>query len=260
MFDKKELENQIATSWLGRSFYFYEEIPSTNSHAKKLTKNESLHGVLIVADHQSEGRGQYDRQWKTNAGQNLTFSLILEPPNAERLILLTLACALAIEEALAEVVRTPCIIKWPNDILCEGKKLCGILTETVFSGNVLDRVVVGIGLNVNQTNFGDELADTAVSLKQIAGGKQDLSRENILAAILQKMEYRYRLWLQHDSQIVKQINLKLQGFGQWRKLQVDGNILQGKYKFLGVNERGELMVLDENLDIKKFTYEQIRIL
>lgn len=260
MFDKKELENQIATSWLGRSFYFYEEIPSTNSHAKKLPKNESLHGVLIVADHQVKGRGQYDRQWETNAGQNLTFSVILEPPNANRLILLTLACALAIEDALEEIAETACIIKWPNDILCNGRKLCGILTETVFSGNVLDRVVVGIGLNVNQTDFAGELSGTAVSLKQTAGAKQDFSREKLLAVILQKMEYRYRMWSQHDSRLVKQINQKLQGYGEWRKLKVDGRILKGKYKFLGVNEIGELMALNEDFDVKKFAYEQIRVL
>jgi BirA family biotin operon repressor/biotin-[acetyl-CoA-carboxylase] ligase len=260
LFDQKELENHIATSWLGRSFYFIEELSSTNLYAKKIPNKKSLHGELIVADHQTGGRGQYQRKWKSKAGENLTFSLIFEPSNAERLPLLTLSCAMAIEDTLEDFAGISCKIKWPNDILCTNKKLCGILTETVFSGNNLNRVVVGIGININQTEFEGELKEKAVSLRQAAKKDREISREYFLARLLQKIEYRYHMWQQHNPELVKQINQKLEGFGEWRKLQVEGSILQGEYKFLGVNEKGELMVLDENIDVKKFSYEQIRIL
>lgn len=260
MFDIKQLEEELATSWLGRSFYFLDEIPSTNSYAKNLSNEESLHGALIVADHQTGGRGQYDRKWVTYGDDNLTFSLIFEPPNAERLPLLTLACALAVEDTLEDFSGISCKIKWPNDILYKDKKLCGILTETVFSGNTLVQVIVGIGININQTDFGAELKETAVSLRQAAKTEIEISREYFLARLLQKVEFRYQMWSEHNVNLEKQVNLKLEGYGEWRKIQVDGSIWEGKYKFLGVNNSGELLVLDRDLNIRKFAYEQIRIL
>lgn len=257
MFDSKLFEKQLATSWLGRSFYFFEELPSTNSYAKKLKESGPLHGALVLTDHQTAGRGQYDRKWDTDSGQNLTFSLIFEPQKAERLSLLTLACALSITEAIYETCGILSVLKWPNDILVEGKKLSGILTETLFLGNRLERVVVGIGLNVFQTEFEAGLANKTTSLKLEADPK--CSREELLAYILQKVEYRYRLWSQYNPDLVKEINKAMIGFGEWRKLLVNGEQFGGEYKFLGVNESGELTVLDKELDIKTFAFEQVRV-
>lgn len=257
MFDKELFEKHLATSWLGRSFYFFKELPSTNSYAKKLKEPGSLHGAVVITDHQTSGRGQSDRKWETSAGQNLTFSLIFEPQKAERFSLLTLACALSITEVINELCGISAVLKWPNDILHNGKKLSGILTETLFLGNHLERVVVGIGLNVFQTEFESDLSREASSLKLEA----DLTceREELLAKILQKIEYRYRLWNQYSPELVKQINKVMIGFGEWRVLIVNGEQLEEKYKFLGVNEAGELMALNKNLDVKTFVYEQVRV-
>ncbi|MFD2530873.1 biotin--[acetyl-CoA-carboxylase] ligase [Gracilimonas halophila] len=257
MFDKELFEKHLATSWLGRSFYFFEELPSTNSYAKKIKDMGSLHGAVVLTDHQTGGRGQYDRKWHTSAGENLTFSLIFEPQKAERFSLLTLACALSITEVINEMCGIPAVLKWPNDILHDGKKLSGILTETLFLGNHLERVVVGIGLNVYQTEFEGNLSDQASSLKLEA--KADCPREELLANILQKIEYRYRLWNQHNAKLVKEINKVMIGFGEWKSLKVNGENLQGKYKFLGVNEAGELLALNKDLDLKTFAYEQVRV-
>lgn len=257
MFDKELFERQIATSWLGRSFYFFEELPSTNSYAKKLNGEGTQHGTLVLTDNQSGGRGQYDRKWKADPGKNLTFSLVFEPQKAERFTLLTLACALAVSEIVNACAEVDTKLKWPNDILCDGKKLCGILTETQFSGNKLERVVVGLGLNVNQAKFEGELAKKATSLSKECG--EEFSREKVLADILQKIEYRYRLWNQFNSDLVKQINRSLIGFGEWTHLEVNNEKLEEEYKFLGVNEAGALIALNKDFDIRTFSHEQVRV-
>ena len=257
MFDTELFERHLATSWLGRSFYFFEELPSTNSYAKQLNGESSQHGALILTDNQTGGRGQYDRKWKAEPGKNLTFSLIFEPQKAERFTLLTLACALAISEIVNSCAEVSAKLKWPNDILCNDKKLCGILTETQFSGNKVERVVVGIGLNVNQTDFKGELAEKATSLRKECS--EEFSREKLMAEILQKVEYRYRLWSQFNADLVKQINRALIGFGEWTHLEVNNEKLEEEYKFLGVNEAGCLIALNKDFDIRTFSHEQVRV-
>jgi BirA family biotin operon repressor/biotin-[acetyl-CoA-carboxylase] ligase len=257
LFDPKFFKKELTTSWLGCSFYFFEEMPSTNSFAKKVREDSPLHGSVVLTDHQTGGRGQHERKWMTEKGQNLTFSLIFEPKKAERFTLLTLTCALAVRDVINELSGLETLLKWPNDILNDGKKLCGILTETQFSGNSLERIVVGIGLNVNQQKFPGELADIATSISKESSRK--ISREKLLAEILQNIEYRYRLWNQFNADLVKDINRAMVGFGEWTSLVLNGEKLAGEYKFLGVNEVGELVALNEDLDVKRFAYEQIRV-
>ncbi|MEX2605482.1 MAG: biotin--[acetyl-CoA-carboxylase] ligase [Gracilimonas sp.] len=260
MFDTKLFEKHLATSWLGRSFSFFEELPSTNSYAKSIEGEKRLHGSLVLTDYQTKGRGQYERDWIVEAGKNLTFSLVFLPDKAERLTLLTLASALAIAEAIDEFSAISTQLKWPNDILHGGKKLCGLLTETQFTGNKLEKVVVGIGINVNQEKFQGELEETATSilLGSPDSGKT-LSREKLLAEVLKKMEYCYRQWDNSEEKLVKDINQKMAGFGKWIKLKVNGETLAGKYKFLGVNSVGELVALNKDLDVRTFSYEQVRV-
>lgn len=257
MFNSELFEKHLATSWLGHSFYFFDELSSTNSYAKKMKDHGVQHGAVILADHQSGGRGQYERKWKVEPGQNLTFSLVFEPQKADRFTLLTLACALAVSEIVNSCAEVETRLKWPNDILCNNKKLCGILTETQFSGNKLERVVVGIGLNVNQSEFEGELKNKATSLS--CEYRKEFIREKVLAEILQKIEYRYRLWNQFNTDLVKQINRALIGFGEWTQLEVNNVKLEEEYKFLGVNEAGCLIALNKDFDIKTFSHEQVRV-
>ena len=167
-----------------------------------MSRVDTLHGALILADAQSQGRGQYTRNWESNAAENLTFSLVFEPNNQQRLTILTLACALAVADVCANQTKSQVNLKWPNDVLCSSKKLSGLLTETIFNGNVLERVVVGIGINVNQLVFSEELAQTATSLSIIT--KKKYSREKVLSLVLSKIEFYYRLWSKRDSSFCKE--------------------------------------------------------
>jgi BirA family biotin operon repressor/biotin-[acetyl-CoA-carboxylase] ligase len=242
---------------LGRSFFFYPELDSTNSYAKQMSRVDTLHGALILTDDQRRGRGQYERNWEATPGQNLTFSLVFEPTDRNRLTLLSLACALAVSDVCASQIDCNFCLKWPNDILCDGKKLGGLLTEAIFNGNILDRVIIGIGLNVNQVKFSEELEDIATSLRSVGG--QKFSREKLLAVILSKVEYYYRLWSTREIELIRSINKKLLGYGNWTRLNVNGADRDGKFKFLGVNENGQLVVLNKDLEVDTFSYEQVRI-
>lgn len=257
LFDTDTFEKMLATSWLGRSFFYFEELDSTSSHAKKMNRDQRLHGALIVADDQLKGRGQYDRSWKTEPACNLTFSLIFEPHDEGRIPILSLACALAATEVFEEAAGKKFQLKWPNDIYCDEKKVGGILTETLFNGNELHRIILGMGLNINQQNFGDELQGLATSLIKITGEK--LSRESVLRSILMRIEYLYRLWVNQNVALIQSINKKLIGYGKWVDLEVNKEVLPEKYKFLGINENGALLVLNKDLEVDTFSYEQVRI-
>jgi BirA family biotin operon repressor/biotin-[acetyl-CoA-carboxylase] ligase len=257
VFDQQLFKEKLNTSWLGRNFQYVDKLESTNTYAKKLKSDESLHGCVVLTEHQTGGRGQYQRFWYTQAGLNLTFSLIFEPKSSDRFTVLTLACALAVAEVCEELTGKSAPLKWPNDVLFDGRKICGLLTELIHSGNEVDRAVIGIGLNVNQVDFPAELAHSATSIYQHT--KEVVPREKLLSRLLTKIEYYYRLWDSFDIDLIKKVNKRLLGYGLWSKLEVNGEDLPGEFKFLGVNESGALLVLNKDLEVNTFSYEQVRV-
>lgn len=161
-----------------------EKTDSTNTLARSLA-NESRENILITTDFQTAGRGQRGNSWESEQGKNLLFSLIIHPqdiPASQQFIL----CQ-HISLALCEVLRNytnNISIKWPNDIYWDNKKIAGILIEHDIEGGYLARTIIGIGLNVNQTNFASN-APNPISLCQILGCEID--RETLLSAICSKL-------------------------------------------------------------------------
>lgn len=257
MFDADRFHTLLETRWLGRGHLIFEELESTNSHMKKLPAGEITHGMLCLADHQTRGRGQYERRWESRPGENLTFTLCFRPPEAKRLHVLTLAAALAMLRRMEERVSAEASLRWPNDLFLGDRKAGGLLTEAVFSGNELDRVLVGIGLNVNQTDFPGDLGEKATSLR-LEGG-EEVDREAFLARFLSSMEYQYTRWHKRSTDLLREINQRILGYGRWVRLEVNGREWEDPCKFVGVNEEGRLLVVDEEGDIKSFSYEQIRL-
>lgn len=215
--------------------------------------------MICLTDKQTKGRGQYERNWESKPGKNLTFSLVFKPQITGRFHVLTMACALGIVEHLNEFVSdNPCAcIKWPNDIILNDKKIAGLLTETVFSGNKLDRLVIGIGLNVNQEAFSAEVADTATSV--FLERKEPVDRELLLSHLLSRIEYKYNLWHRKKRELLKTINRNIVGYGQWVGLKVNGKLKDEPFKLLGINEQGQLLMLNQDAEIESFSYEQIRL-
>ena len=174
----------------------FEEVESTNTEATAWAREGADEGSVVVTEFQTKGRGRHGRTWAADKGTNLMFSTVLRPPlPPDRLGLVTLAAGLAVAESIDDFVSPHrAAIKWPNDVLLEGRKTCGMLLEGSFSGprasaESPEFVVLGVGLNVNQTEFPAALADSATSLRLTAG--RSIPRAPLLAQILKHLEVRY---------------------------------------------------------------------
>lgn len=258
MFNVNTFKKALTTQWLGRSLLFFEELDSTNTYVKQLPGEEISHGLLCLTNYQAHGRGQYKKNWESQPGKNLTCTLTFIPAQTDRFHILTLGCAKSIIEEIEDRTGLHANIKWPNDVYIGDKKAGGLLTESTFGGNKVDRLLVGIGLNINQEYFSSHLQEKASSLKMLTG--KSYSRERFLAGLLGRIEYEYGRWHKQDTSLLKEINQKILGYGQWIKLQVDGEIRQEPAKLLGVNEQGQLVVVNEEGEIETFSYEQIRVI
>lgn len=154
------------------------QVDSTNNYAKnELAKSTPLpEGTVILAEHQFAGRGQVNNTWESEPGKNLTFSILLTPSflSADKQFMLNKAISIGINDALAGIIGEGVKIKWPNDIYINDQKMGGILIENIIQGAKWKHAIVGIGLNINQTDFPPHLKN-ATSVKQITGQDQDIS-------------------------------------------------------------------------------------
>lgn len=167
-----EIEAGLRTERFGRPVEAHEVIGSTNERAKELARQGAPEGLLVTAEQQTAGKGRLGRPWQTPAGRALALSLLLRPLIPPTLApRLTLVAAVAVAEAVRAETGLPVGIKWPNDLQIAGRKLCGILTEMEAEIEQVRFVVLGIGLNVNQTlaEFPPELRETATSLRLALG-------------------------------------------------------------------------------------------
>lgn len=257
-FDLEAFKNALRTSWIGSECLYFESLPSTNSYAKCIDTDKIVHGSVIITDDQNQGRGQYEKKWESEPFKNLTFTLCFKPSSGDRISLLTLGCALSICNAVESITGESPVIKWPNDIYHKDKKLGGILTECIFSGDRLDRVLIGMGLNINQKCFGKNLDNSVISLNNLHS--KTISREKILSTLLLYIEQSYVKWHKRDINLQKAINSRLIGYGNWVQIRVNGRLKENPYKCLGVGEHGELLMLNQQLDVNTFRHEQVRII
>lgn len=257
-FDVKLFKDLLRTTWVGSEFIYIEKVDSTNSFLKTVPTHDFVHGTIVLTDHQKKGRGQYEKTWEAAPFHNLTFTIGYRPPTGERISLLTLATATAIANVLQEYVDDNVRIKWPNDLYVGKRKIGGILTECIFNGQKPERVIIGAGVNVYQKSFSSNLQQKAVSLCELT--KKELSREVLLSQILSEAEQIYHRWHKFDVGLQREINQKLIGYGEWVDIAIYDKIQDHKFKFIGISDKGELLMLNEQLDVNKFSYEQIRII
>jgi len=151
----------------------YDELVSTNLELRSIALNGAEAGTVIAARRQSGGKGRMGRSFSSPEG-GVYFSMLLKPEDpGKQLLLLTPLAAVAVYRTVKELCNVECSIKWPNDLMCSGRKLCGILTEAVTVGSRVN-VIVGIGVNLNTAEFPAELKETAVSVKQLTGEDTDI--------------------------------------------------------------------------------------
>lgn len=246
----ESLWQQLArTGWLaGRPVHIFEALESTNTHAMELGRQGAEQGTVVAAHFQSRGRGRLGKSWQSPPGRGLYFSLILRPElDNQDLAKVTLATGLAVCEAVDAVAGTSARIKWPNDVLLAGRKVAGILAESVQlparAGNL---VVLGIGLNVATARheFTEEVRTAATSLLLATGRLFDYGV--LLTAIVERVEQRVRIlesggfsellqaWRRRDATLGRRL--------QW--LAVTGRVVTGVS--LGPDAEGHLQVEDQD--------------
>jgi BirA family transcriptional regulator, biotin operon repressor / biotin---[acetyl-CoA-carboxylase] ligase len=186
------LRDELTASRLGKKFHYFDDIASTNTHARSLAEGGAMEGEVVIAEAQSAGRGRLGRHWASPPFANLYLSIVLRPklPPAE-VPQITLMAAVALADTVEAFVPMPPVIKWPNDILIEGKKLAGILTELSCTAERVDYVILGIGINLNCTveMMPEDIRQRATSVLQLTGAV--VSRESVLKRLIQDLDRCY---------------------------------------------------------------------
>ena len=183
--------------------HYFKKISSTNEVAHDLAKKGAKEGEYVVAEQQTHGRGRLQRKWLSKPG-NLYVSLILRPKIAiQEASHLTFVASLAVAKTLEKYLAMAPSLKWPNDVLVDGKKIAGILTEIATTGSKIDFVIVGIGMNINQEKFPKSLSQTAASLYQILG--KPLKLDQVLEQLLQSFDEWYTAYLKQGFSVIKEM-------------------------------------------------------
>lgn len=186
---KEEVNDIITTKNLGCDIRYFDIVDSTNEEVKRLARAGAIEGLTVIADKQIAGKGRLGRVWDSPGETNIFMSILLRPRiKPDKASQVTLIAGLAMCEAIREVTKLDAKIKWPNDIVVNGKKVCGILTEMSAEMDGINYIVVGIGVNVNNTNFPGNLP-YATSLK--LEGDMEYPRREIIKVFLEKFEPYY---------------------------------------------------------------------
>ena len=187
----EDIESRMKEGSICKRVESYDIVDSTNIRAKQLAEQGEPEGTLVIAERQSAGRGRRGRSWFSDAGTGVFMSLILRPDILPSEVSgITLIAALATAKAIEEVCSVESQIKWPNDIVLNGKKICGILTEMSAEMNCINHVVVGIGINANNKSFDNDISDMATSIYIQTGKKSD--RAQLAAVTVDKFGEYYQ--------------------------------------------------------------------
>lgn len=267
VYNKAEIDASIDTQYIGRNSFFYNIIGSTNTEAKRLAEEGAVDGTVIVADRQTAGKGRRGRSWISPEGSNIYFSLLLKPDfNPSQAPMLTLVMALAVAEAIDSVIKdiganqnkndgtdknigadkntgtNSCEvkIKWPNDIVINGKKVCGILTEMSVERDYIQHVVIGTGINVKRQKFDAEFAEHASSVEEEIDSF--VSRSRLIGLIMNAFEKHYEEFKKTGT-----LNSLKNEYEQYLvNINREVCVLDPKGEYTGIaqgiNDNGELLV------------------
>ena len=228
-----------------KKIIYYRQLDSTNTEIARLAAEGAVHGTVVVADSQSAGKGRRGRGWESPAGENIYMSILLRPDCVpDRAPMITLVMAYSVAQVIQGLGFSKVQIKWPNDLVISGKKVCGILTEMQMDGTEIAHVVVGVGINVNTREFSPDIADRATSLFLESG--EEFARETIVENIIEKFEYSYQQFLQEEdlSFLQETYNSMLANAGKEVRVLGPGNEYTAYAQ--GINSRGELIVATSN--------------
>ena len=188
--DIEKIKKNLNTKFLGRNIIYFEEIDSTQDEVKRKIKQNIANGTYIVTDKQTKGKGTHDRIWYDKGFENICGSFVLMPNcHISKIKDITVIIAECIIQAIKKLYGIDLQLKHPNDIMCNSKKMVGILTESITNKEIVKYIIIGIGINVNQTEFQSEIENIATSLKKEY--KKDFCREQIISEFFNLFEDKY---------------------------------------------------------------------
>ena len=245
LLSEERIRPFLHTDWAASEIRVFDSVDSSNSEAKRAAENGAAHGLLIIGEQQTAGRGRRGNAWDSQKGEGIFMTLLLkpdlEPGNAS---MLTLVMGMAVRAALKTVAGLDAWIKWPNDIVCDGKKICGILTEMSAQIDYINHIVIGVGINVLNREFPKEVRHVAASIYQQTG--RQIRRAPLIAEIMNRFEEYYARYLktQNLSELKEEYNAHLINRG--RRVRVCDIKEDFTGTAWGINERGELLVETED--------------
>lgn len=242
LMTEAEIKSLMHTEWVAKEVLYFDTIDSTNTKAQELAEKGYPSGTLVVADKQESGKGRRGRSWVSPSGTGIFMTLMIKPDiNPNNASMLTLVAALAVAKAITSVTGEEALIKWPNDIVVNGKKVCGILTEMNAQFDYINHIVVGIGINVHNESFPEEISQMASSLMIEAGGKR-FHRAQIIAETMLYFEQYYDTFLktQDLSALVREYDELLVNRNKSVRVLDPKEPFDGKA--MGITPKGELIV------------------
>lgn len=251
LLDSEMIHSRLTREGVGCPLFYAETIDSTNEWAKRQASEGAPDGSVFLADYQSAGKGRRGRVWQSPEGTSISMSLLLRPEiPVDRISMLTLIMGLSAAQGMKAATGLEPGIKWPNDVVSRGKKLCGILTET---NPKVEYVVIGIGINCNMEAFAPELQEIATSLKLETGAAVD--RELVTAEVLRAFYRNYALFRETCS-ITGDLKKEYEAILVNQNQQVRVLDPMGEYTgcALGINEMGELLVRRSDRDRVEAVY------
>ena len=242
LMTEAEIKSLMHTDWVAKEVLYFDTIDSTNIKAQEFAEKGYPSGTLVVADKQESGKGRRGRSWVSPSGTGIFMTLMIKPDiNPNNASMLTLVAALAVAKAITSVTGEEALIKWPNDIVINGKKVCGILTEMNAQFDYINHIVVGIGINVHNESFPEEISQMASSLMIEAGGKR-FHRAQIIAETMSYFEQYYDTFLktQDLSALVREYDELLVNRNKSVRVLDPKEPFDGKA--MGITPKGELIV------------------
>lgn len=248
-----EIEADVAKQGglLGRKVFALDCVTSTNEVARKLGKEGYPEGTLVIAEEQSSGKGRYERSWFSPPHKGLWFSMILRPQTQhDKISFLTLLAGLAIANAVEQTLQLAPSIKWPNDLLFDGQKFCGVVAEGQSVGNSVAFIVLGIGINVNQKmgDFPEELQPTATSLRIKAG--RPVGRAALLSCILSSFEELYSNFNKgNHAEAVRAWEKRCPWVAKRAQIHIDNRVIEGVFEGIDRLGRARLRLVNGELAV-----------
>ncbi|RBP38465.1 biotin--[acetyl-CoA-carboxylase] ligase [Garciella nitratireducens] len=255
-----EIQSGLKTHILGNKIIHFDSIDSTNEKAKEYALQGEKEGLVITAEEQTKGKGRKGRDWISSKGSGIWMSILLRPDIAPcQAPKFTLLAAVAVAKSIQEETGSLVHIKWPNDIILNKKKVCGILTEMNAELDRINYIVVGIGINVNQqeNDFSEEIKNKAISLFEVK--KSKISRQNLTRRILTNLEKYYLNFVKKEdfSSILKEWKELSCNLEKEVKVVLNGKEIQGIAK--DITEDGALLIENREGKLIEICYGDVSV-